>query len=372
MDQKPRVLQICHDFKDPFCLVARHYAQCFEDCDVRTIFLRGEESDEIAAAIPGDVRFMSLSSKSLRGFKLIAAARVASLIGDDVPDILIAHRYKPFFVGLLLRVRFNSPLLLGVMHEFGFLRRFSRALFARFWSKGVHLIGVSEPVCQEVRERVPKLSPRIHCVSNALERGPLLDTISARRELKIPLDCFCFGTIGRLVHKKNHELLIRAFAELNQGERLAIVGDGKLRNDLEGLVRQLGLSDSVIFCGRHKNAALLMRAFDAFVLPSGAEEAFGMVLLEAMAAGVPILSTDAPGPLSVLGDGGLTFRSGNKTDLIAGLREIRWLGSEDTAQLVARGSRRFSGEFSQQMLSNRLRGISAVADRICRQVGADV
>ena len=175
-----------------------------------------------------------------------------------------------------------------------------------------------------------------------------------------------------MVHKKNHELLIRAFAELNQGERLAIVGDGKLRNDLEGLVRQLGLSDSVIFCGRHKNAAPLMRAFDAFVLPSGAEEAFGMVLLEAMAAGVPILSTDAPGPLSVLGDGGLTFRSGNKTDLIAGLREIRWLGSEDTAQLVARGSRRFSGEFSQQMLSNRLRGISAVADRIWRQVGADV
>ena len=372
MDQKPRVLQIFHDYKGPFCSVARHYAKCFEDCDVRTIFLRGEESEEIAAAIPGDVSFMGLSSKSIRGLKLIAAARVASLIGEDVPDILITHRYKPFFVGLLLRVRFNRPLLLGVMHEFGFLRRFSRALLARFLSKGVHLIGVSEPVCREIRKKVPKLSPRIHCISNALERGPLLDIISARRELKIPSEGFCFGTIGRLVYKKNHELLIRAFAELKGGERLAIVGDGKLRNDLEELVRQLGRSDSVIFCGSHTNAARLMRAFDAFVLPSGTDEAFGMVLLEAMAAAVPILSTDAPGPISVLGDGGLTFRSGDKTDLIARLEEIRSLSSEETAQIVARGSRRFSGEFSQKILSKRLRGISAVADRIGTEVGGDV
>ena len=110
MDQKPRVLQIFHDYKGPFCSVARHYAKCFEDCDVRTIFLRGEESEEIAATITGDVRFMGLSSKSLRGLKLIAAAKVASLIGEDVPDILITHRYKPFFSSLTLNFSLQSSI----------------------------------------------------------------------------------------------------------------------------------------------------------------------------------------------------------------------------------------------------------------------
>ena len=102
MARQPQVLQICHDAKGPFRTVAKQYAECFADCNIKTIFLCGEKSTELAEAIPGEVDFLRLGSDDLKGLKLGVAARVAKIIGDQVPDILIAHRYKPFFIALLL------------------------------------------------------------------------------------------------------------------------------------------------------------------------------------------------------------------------------------------------------------------------------
>lgn len=372
MDRKPRVLQICHDFKGPFGMVARQYATCFADCDIRTIFLRGAKSEEIAADIPGDVSFLALGPGSLRGLKLGVAAQVTSLIGDQVPDIVIAHRYKPFFVALQLRARMSIPLILGVAHEFGFLRRPGRAILTRFWPGEVRLLGVSEPVCQEICRRVPRLSSRVHHISHATEVLPILESTDARQRLGIPPGNYCFGVIGRLVHKKNHELLIRAFAELDGDPVLAIVGDGVLRDELTQLAIHLRLGERVIFCGHQDKASSLMKAFDTFVLPSGPEEAFGMVLLEAMAAQIPILSTDAPGPKSVLGEAGITFRSGDREHLTQQLRAIRDLTTGERTELTAEGTRRLQEEFSQEAMSQQLRNIAEVARLAPGGVEADV
>ena len=361
MDRRPRILQICHDFKGPFLTIAKQYAECFADCETRTIFLRGEESSDIAESIRGQVDFLTLERSALRGLKLGVVTKMSLIIADQVPDIIIAHRYKPFFVALILCRKMKIPLILGVIHEYGFLRRRTRSLMARFWPDNVQLIGVSEPVCREICSQLPHQSLRIHQVANAIEVQELLERAIARQRLGIPSGIYCFGVIGRLIPKKNHELLIRAFAELEEGPVLSVVGDGVLKGELEELAGRLGIEHRVIFNGYQENARILMRAFDAFVLPSGIEEAFGMVLLEAMAASIPILSTDAPGPKSIIGDAAIIFKCGDKVDLAAKLKEMQALTRKEVGEMTGKALQRLQENFSVHTMSQKLRSIPDIA-----------
>ncbi len=113
------------------------------------------------------------------------------------------------------------------------------------------------------------------------------------------------GTAGRLVAVKDQETLLRAFALLAQSRplRLVIFGEGPLEGRLRQVARDLGVADRVLFAGYVNDPAACYRHLDLFVL-SSRSEGFGNVLVEAMAAGVPVVSTDAPyGPREILQDG---------------------------------------------------------------------
>jgi CDP-glycerol glycerophosphotransferase len=116
---------------------------------------------------------------------------------------------------------------------------------------------------------------------------------------------FVFGTVGRLSPEKGHERLIRAFAEVhkaNPKSQLVIVGEGPERPRLEALVHTLGLERSVVLTGLLLNPYPVMRAFDCFVL-SSIYEGQGIVVIEALTLGIPAVSTDIPGPRSLLENG---------------------------------------------------------------------
>ena len=359
-DQKPRILQICHDYKGPFRTVARQYAGSFSDCEVKTVFLRGPPSSALASTIHGDVEFLALPPGSLRGLKLEPYRRVKEMIADELPDVILAHRYKPFFIALLLNYTLKIGVVMGVMHEFGFLGRVSRSLFSRFWKDNVQLIGVSEPVCEALLEQVPHLKGRVHLLPHAIEAATFLDSVSARHELAIPLGSYCYGTVGRLVRKKDHRLLIEAFASVHDDSVLAFVGDGELMPELKRLAKKVGVQDRVVFCGAKDEARRLMKAFDAFVLPSTSEEAFGLVLLEAMAAQVPIVCSDAPGPASVMGDTGLLFECRNARDLTRQLEAVRALTKLNTDDMTQKALGRLGDKFSVSTMVQKIRSFSLI------------
>ncbi len=113
------------------------------------------------------------------------------------------------------------------------------------------------------------------------------------------------GTVGRLMAQKDQRTLIEALpavlARCAQRPFLCqIIGDGQLRAGLEMRVRQLGLQQHVIFLGQRADAIELMRQLDIFVFPS-AWEGVPTALLEAIALGVPIVATAAPGTRDVIG-----------------------------------------------------------------------
>lgn len=113
------------------------------------------------------------------------------------------------------------------------------------------------------------------------------------------------ATAGRLVPVKDHKTLIRGFAELLKlrPARLIIFGEGPLLGELRAETEAIGMGSKVLFAGYVNDPAACYAAADLFVL-SSTSEGFGNVLIEAMAAGVPVVSTDAPhGPREILADG---------------------------------------------------------------------
>jgi glycosyltransferase involved in cell wall biosynthesis len=141
---------------------------------------------------------------------------------------------------------------------------------------------------------------------------------------------------------------------------LAFVGDGELMQELKMLARNHGVQDRVVFCGEKDEARRLMKAFDAFVLPSTSEEAFGLVLLEAMAAQVPIICSDAPGPASVIGDAGLLFKCGNARDLTRQLKAVRALTKPNSDEMTRKALDRLGAKFSVSSMSQKIRSLPPI------------
>ncbi len=114
-------------------------------------------------------------------------------------------------------------------------------------------------------------------------------------------------TAGRLTAVKDHRTLLRAFARLRAARpaRLVIFGDGPLKPELVAEAERLGIQGSTLFPGYVNDPAACYAVADLFAL-SSVSEGFGNVLIEAMAAGVPVVSTDAPhGPREILENGAL-------------------------------------------------------------------
>lgn len=111
--------------------------------------------------------------------------------------------------------------------------------------------------------------------------------------------------VGRLTAQKDFASLIRAFAAVRKNRpcRLVILGEGELRGALEALVKELGVSDDVLMPGFHNNPFAWMSRSAVFVFTS-IFEGLGGALIQAMACGIPVISTDCPsGPSEILENG---------------------------------------------------------------------
>lgn len=173
------------------------------------------------------------------------------------------------------------------------------------WADGV--VAVSRGVRDDLI-RLYGLSPeKVHAIYNPIVTKDLPE--QARKPVDHPwfregAPPVILGT-GRLTEQKGFATLIRALHRVRQQRdcRLVILGEGELRNELQALVDELGLQEHVLLPGFVKNPFAWMAHADLFVLSSG-WEGFGNVLVEAMACGTPVVSTDClSGPSEILENG---------------------------------------------------------------------
>lgn len=349
------VLQFCHGYDGPFLDCARQYASLFAGTGykVTTVFLTGAADPEVAAGCESDeVLFMEFSSSAIRGLKLGAIRALRKIAASRSFSFCIAHRFKPIYIALLAT---DLPVI-GVHHAFGDYQRRSRKLFAHLFRKRLSLLGVSDAVRDDMRKCLPKWpTGRIRTLYNRLDiqavQASQLPRAEARADLGLPAQAFIVGNVGRLHPDKDQATLIQGFAkalpQLPTGSQLVIMGKGRLEHDLKAQANELGIAAQVNFLGQVPDARRFFRAFDVFALSSD-HEPFGMVLLEAMAAGVPLLATACGGAKEVVEGVGILFPLGDADHLAQGLQHLAQL---DDAQrqacaelMLARLHERFSDQ----------------------------
>lgn len=167
-----------------------------------------------------------------------------------------------------------------------------------------------------------------------------LDKDRAREELGLDQDEYIIGTIANFYKPKGLPYLIKAMGDI-ENKKLVIVGDGRERENLENIIKENDLKDKVVLLGKKKNASRYLKAFDVFVLPS-TKEGFPWVILEAMAAKVPVLATKVGAVPEILihKENGLIIKPKEPRQIVEALNEI------DNLYLIDNAYRTVSEKFT--------------------------
>jgi glycosyltransferase involved in cell wall biosynthesis len=163
----------------------------------------------------------------------------------------------------------------------------------------------------------------------------------ARRELNLPAEAEVVSTVGRLTAIKQHHLFLEAIAAAarSRPQLIAMIaGDGELRGDLERYAARIGVADRVRFLGWRRDLATIYGATDVFLLTSR-NEGTPVALIEAMASGVPGVSTDVGGVKDVINSDAVGTRvpDGDAAGLAAAL--VRYLSDRESCRAAGQRAR---------------------------------
>lgn len=228
---------------------------------------------------------------------LLAPRRLARLLIQEGADIVHTHLSSASLWGAFAARRAHLPVLATVQGQ-------NTALWYRFADL---LIANSEAVRQHmIAQSIPP--ERVVVVHNAVDLSAFqrrLSPAQAKRGLGLDPQCLVIGTAAHLSPKKGHDDLLAA--ALSIAPRLphahfAFLGEGPMRPQLERTARAAGLADRVHFLGFRRDVAAVMSAYDIFALASWWEP-FGLVFVEAMALGIPVVTTRGGGAPEVVADG---------------------------------------------------------------------
>lgn len=316
------ILQFCHSYYGPFMDCVRQYAVLFKNTEYKvcTVYLTGEPSDEVVKGSASDeVVFLNYRSKEVGGLKLAAIRDVKKLAAERNFAYCIAHRFKPIYIALLA----TSLPVIGVQHAFATYKTTSRQIFTSLFRKRLRLLGVSNAIRDDMRHYLPKFpAENIQTLYNRIDIAQVqhsqISREQAREKLGLPDNAWIVANVGRLHPDKDQTTLIKGFAQalerLPAGSLLVILGQGRLESSLKALVQELDITHSVRFVGQVPQARCYFKAFDLFALTSD-HEPFGMVLLEAMAAGIPVISSDCGGAKEVVNNPEHLFPLGSASEL---------------------------------------------------------
>jgi glycosyltransferase involved in cell wall biosynthesis len=346
---EPDVLQIAPNDHPPFADLLETYRLALTTigATVETRVLaepRGEP-------VPG-CDYLGLTDLS----KVGAAAKALKSSVSGLPRLALCHRYRSYRV--LRASRLAVPRVVTIAHEFGFFRRLQRRLERHLFARNVIFAGVSPAVQADLAETVPDPI----CLPNALDldalRQQILERPAALARLGVAdSEALTVGLVGRLVDKKSPQLAIEALRCLqarHENVRLLVIGDGPLRRELEALAAGL----PVIFCGFVPEARRLLAGLDLLLLTSKDVEAFGMVALEAMCAGVPVVAGPTPGPQFVLGSTGFYYNQREPEEIAEAIIAVRDAkGADMLSERLDRATERLEREFSVPALARRLQAL---------------
>lgn len=235
------------------------------------------------------VNRISICKKYVQGSikrNIVLVKRLRKILKDTKPDLVVSFMAEPNFRAIIANRGLKSKLILSVRSdpnkEYGnFLFRFlAKTLFRK-------VDGIVFQT-EDAKAWFPKkIQSKSRIIFNQVDEKFFLANVNPLSKDIV--------TVGRLNYAKQHDLLIKAFKRIEHliDGKLIIYGEGKLKNSLQLLIEELGLQDRVILAGATKDVIGALSNAKTFVLTSD-HEGMPNALMEAMAVGLPCISTDCP------------------------------------------------------------------------------
>ena len=239
----------------------------------------------------------------------LAVYRLARLMAREGVRVTHSNFLRENFLGALASRLAGVPVVVNTVHMLEPPPppvALANRVMSRLWD-GV--IAVSEAVARQVlAQGLPAEKVRVILNGVRLERFEVGGSRQQAREgFGLGGNELVIGSVGRLAPEKGFDVLLEAAAvaasRLHRPLRVLIAGDGPCRAQLEEQARRLRLGPKVLFVGHYQDIPRALAALDLFVLPSR-HEACSLALLEALAAGVPVIASRTGGNAEVIGDSG--------------------------------------------------------------------
>ncbi len=308
----------------------------------------GDLSAEARACGVQPVVIPELGPRIQFGRDVLALGKLVRLLRRLRPDLVHTHTAKAGALGRVAARLVGVPIIVHTFH--------GHVLEGYFSSSLTRLFLQIERTLARITDRIITVSPRVRqdLLARGIGRPEQMEVIPVglnlarfldrpasptrlREKLGLPSDVPLLGIVGRLVPIKDHPTLFQALALLQThgpAPHLIVAGDGERREALKRLAQDLGLASHIHFLGWRNDLEAILGELDVVICCSK-NEGTPVALIEAMVAGVPVLSTDVGGvgDLIVHGETGWLVPSGNPSALARGIRELL-AGPEHRAQLV--------------------------------------
>jgi glycosyltransferase involved in cell wall biosynthesis len=280
----------------------------------------------------------------------VASRRLMKFFRKTKPAVVVTKGLFPHFYGGLAARWAGIPC---VWHAEDFISERWRGLFRRFFALAsrflpTRIVAIGEPVARQLPLSVQDKVQVIYNGSDTDSIQPGMDGSAVRQELGIALDAPVVGLVARLTAWKGQHYLLEAFARLVKKvpeARLVFVGAPLFGNEgyeqrLRGRAKELGLADHVLFAGHRQDVSRVLAAIDVLAYTAVEKDNCPLSLLEAMAAGVPVVAFDIEGIRLVLPnpEDGLLVPVGDVDALADSIQQI--LADPKLRQNLSHGARR--------------------------------
>lgn len=282
---------------------------------------------------------------------LRVSRQISEFIKTNQIQVINAHHFSPFFHGFY-GAKLNGCKIIYTAHtcpEVDLLSSSWTMVGRILLSFSDAAIGISHDVSGSIIRKFHLPKDKVFTIINAVDHRRFkvnVDVIDKKKELNIKREEKVIGSIGSLGKQKNYPNLIRAFTILQErmgNIKLLIIGEGRRRNELESLIKELGVDGKVILLGARSDVPELMKVMDVYCLAS-IYEGLPLSLLEAMVAKLPVIGTDVTGIRDTIihEKTGLLVTSDAPEELAEGLSRI--LINPDLAKELSENGQKYALE----------------------------
>ena len=275
--------------------------------------------------------------------------KLKKTIKEFKPDIIISFMVEPSFLVLMLKKSLKIPTIISVRNDpkVEYSSRLYNILMKKLYPKADGIVFQTNDA-MEYFDNIVKTSKIV--IPNPIKNEFICDSYKGKRRNIIV-------NVGRLQEQKNQEVLIKAFSMLGEKYdeyKLIIYGNGILENKLNDLIKELKLENRVILAGTTTNIKKEIQDASLFVL-SSRYEGMPNALMEAMALGLPVISTDCPcgGPRFLIENNknGILVKNEDVNELTSAIKKV--LDSKKLADTLGKNASKIKNYLAEEIICDK-------------------